>query len=791
MQVFTVHRAFVSLFHIFTRQPQAVGLVLFTFLVTACVSQPKPVQTPQAEEAPAPAEEPIKPSASTEAAPAEPTVAPPVPLPAPSVTELPRPTEDDIPVVEARPVMVTAQRDTYTVTHATTATKTDTPLMETPVSVQVVPKQVLQDQRVNRLHEAIENVSGVRSQNDDLDGINFTIRGFQNLHIFRNGLSLTGGRGSQPTVYETANLERVEVLKGPASVLFGRVSPGGLISLVTKRPLNQPYYKVEQEFGSFNHYRTVWDATGPLTESGAVGYRLTGSYQDYNSFRDFQGGRRLFIAPTLSFKLSRNTDLVVDLQYQRNSAQSDTGFPALGDRPAPIPLRRSFQEPNDRLDFTGSLNLGYDLTHRFTEHWSVTSRFLYTNGTMQRRNIVATALDEATGTLDRTPQFQKLIGSTYSTNLDLNGRFETMGILHRVLVGGDYLHDYYNYQFSQGGGNFPINIFSPLYGSIPDSAFDDAARGTGGFNFFSTVLVRQAGVYWQDQLTLFNRLHVLLGGRYDHAEVRIGQSDVSPAGATADRRARPEDVDSQFSPRGGLLYQLTPEVSVYASYSKSFGVNNGRSALGDPLPSQRGLQYEIGVKAELFSRLTATLALFHLTNKNVATADLSTPDPTDSAAIGEARSRGIELDVVGMVTSRLNVIAHYAYLDTKVTKDNSGLEGNRLINAPQHSGRLFAVYHLGGDDGLGWRIGGGITVVSKMEGDPENTFRLPAYARLDAMASYTTTVGGKPLTAQLNLRNLTNVEYFNGADQFFNSGPRFGVYPAPPFTAIGTIRLEF
>ncbi|HBR52029.1 MAG TPA: TonB-dependent siderophore receptor [Nitrospira sp.] len=663
--------------------------------------------------------------------------------------------------------------------------------METPVSVQVVPKQVLQDQRVNRLQEAIENVSGVRSKNDDVDGIAFTIRGFESLNILRNGLSLTGGRGSQPTVYETANLERVEVLKGPASVLFGRISPGGLINLVPKRPLSQPYYKVEQEFGSFNHYRTVWDATGPLTESGAVGYRMTGSYQDYDSFRDFQGGRRLFIAPSVSFKLSRNTDLVVDFQYQRNSAQSDTGFPALGSGPAPIPLRRSFQEPNDRLDFTGSLNLGYDLTHRFTDHWSITSRFLYTNGTMQRRNIVATALDEAAGILDRTAQFQKLIGSTYSTNLDLNGRFETMGILHRVLVGGDYLHDYYNYQFSQGGGNFPINIFNPLYGSIPESAFDDAASGTGGFNFFSTVRVRQAGVYWQDQLTLFNRLHVLLGGRYDDAEVRTGESDVSPAAASADRRTRPEESDSQFSPRAGLLYQLTPAVSVYASYSKSFYVNNGRSALGNPLPPQRGIQYEIGLKTELSSRLTATLALFHLTNKNVLTADLSTPDPTDSAAIGESRSRGIEFDIVGKVTSRLNVIAHYAYLDTEVTKDNSGLEGNRLINAPRHSGRLFAVYHLGGDDGLGWRVGGGVTVASKTVGDPENTFDLPAYTRLDALASYTMTVGGKLLTAQLNLRNLTNVQYFNGADTFYNAGPRFGLYPAPPFTAIGTIRLEF
>ena len=463
------------------------GSVILTTAMTACIGPVKPVPTQQSQEAPAPTEtadasKPVEPALS-EPPPLEPE-APVDPLPPigssqPSGPQMP----DDVPVIEAKPVFVTAQRESYAVDSAFTATKTDTPLMETPMAVQVVPKQVLQDQRVNRLQDALQNVSGVRSNNNDVEGYVYKLRGFNSLNVFRNGLTLAGGIGSNPGIHETANLERVEVLKGPASVLFGRAEPGGLINLATKRPLATPYYKLEQEFGSYSHYRTVWDATGPLNQSGTVGYRLSGAYQDYGSFRDFQGGRRVFLAPVLAFKPTDRTDLVIDLQYLRNDAQSDTTFPALGNRPAPIPHHRSFQEANDPRDWTGNFNLGYDLTHRFNQNWSITSRFLFSKGSLKKLNVFATALDDATGVLDRTTQFQKLMSTTYATNLDLKGKFEALGLKHRVLVGLDYLHDTTDYNYAEGSTNFPINIFNPVYGSIPDSAYDEGSNGTG-FRFF-------------------------------------------------------------------------------------------------------------------------------------------------------------------------------------------------------------------------------------------------------------------------------------------------------------------
>ncbi len=769
----------------------ALGAFLLSLTLTACISPTKPIPAAGQPESPATetadvtkAGEPTA-SETTSTSPERPTISlPPIGKSQPEST----PMQEEIPVVEAKPVMVMAQRESYTVTHSTTSTKTDTPLLETPMAVQVVPKQVLQDQRVNRLQDALQNVSGVRSNNNDLEGYVFKLRGFTSLDMYRNALRVSGG-----AIFDTANLERVEVLKGPASTLFGRSEPGGLINLVTKRPLSQPYYKVEQEFGSFDHYRTVVDATGPLNESGSVGYRVTGAYQDHGSFQDFQGGRRMFIAPTFSFKPGKNTDLFVDLQYLRNDAQSSTGIPPLGNRPASLPFHRSFQEPNDPRDWTGNFNFGYELIHRFTGNWSITNRFLYSNVTFKKWNVVATGLDEATGILDRLTQFQKTAETAYSTNIDVKGTFETLGATHRVLIGVDYLHNYYNYNYAEGSGNFPVNIFNPVYGSIPSSAYDDAAQGTG-FRLFSSVLTKQIGGYVQDQITLFNRLHVLLGGRYDHAELERGGSDASREGAIADRHTRSGNSDGQFSPRVALLYQFTPSVSGYFNYAKSFGANNGRTASGEPLPPERGVQYELGVKAELLSGLSMTLAAFHLTKQNVLTPDLSTPEPTDFAAIGEARSRGIELDLVGSLTPRLNLIAHYAYLDTKVTRDDSGLQGNRLDNVPSHSGRLFAVYHVGGgEDGLGWRIGGGPTLASKAQSDRENTVELPAFVRLDAFLSYATPLAGKVLTAQLNLYNLLSSKYYTGNDFFFNYArePRLHQFVAPPFTAIGTVRVEF
>lgn len=674
----------------------------------------------------------------------------------------------------------------YVAKHASTATKTDTPLLETPVSVQVVPAAVIEDQRVNRLQEALENVSGLRSHNNDLEGYSYKIRGFNSLNLFRNGLAVPL---TIATIEEMANIAQVEVLKGPSSILYGRIDPGGLINLVTKKPSPETQYQIEQEIGSYDHLRTTWDATGALNQAGSISYRFSGAYQDENSFRDFQGGHRIMAAPSINFALSENTSLLLDLQYMYNKAQSDTGFPVIGDRPAPIPLSRSFQEPNDPLDETTSHHIGYEFKHRFDNDLAITNRFLYSEARLWKLNMYGWNLNEATGVLDRSAQFQLLDGKVYSTNLDLTGRFEALGMQHDVLLGIDYLHDYYDYNYAEDGGNFPINIFNPVYGSVTAADYQNAVHGVG-FASFSSVLVKQTGFYAQDQITLTNRWHLLLGGRYDDATLDLGRSNASKPAAIAARKAGAARNDTQFSPRLGVLYRFTPRVSGFASYSESFGANNGISATGKTFDPEKSTQHEIGIKAELMSGLNTNLALFHLVKENVLTADLSTPDPTDSIISGEQRSQGVELDVLGQLTERLSLVGNYAYTSTKVTQDNNGLQGKQLDNVPRHTAKVFLTYDLG-SGGLGWRVGGGAYAADHAQGDRANSFSIPGYVRLDALVAYRGKSHLGRWTAQLNLRNILDKKYFDGTDNFYNAVPRINLIPAQPFTATATVRLEF
>ncbi len=718
-------------------------------------------------------------------------------------------TEKERVILPEMTVTATPGRETgYRVSNAATATKTDTPIFDSPFSVQVVPEQVFKDQRSSTIKDALENVSGVRSHSNEVEGYVFNIRGFRTLEIFRNGLAFSD---AIPTIHETANLESLEVLKGPASILFGRIEPGGIIHKTTKRPLDVPYYSLEQEFGSYDHYRTIWDATGPLTGDRSLAYRLSGAYQDSASFRDFQEQQRFFISPSLLWRPTDATELKVDVEYLNNDAQSDTGFPALGDRPAPIPLSRSFQEPNDPLDETWSALVGYQLTHRLNDAWTIHNRFHAAWANLYKNNVLPVSIQADGRTLDRNINYQELPGEVYATNLDLTGKFDLLGSRHDVLAGLDYYYDYYDYSstsladvpvsnpgFPGHSGNshdpeISIDIFNPRYGGVDPSKFisvltDPARKG------FSTFAREQYGVYFQDHITFFDQLHILGGGRYDWADNEGTFSRVSLADAKASVPARNED--EEFSPRVGVLYQPWPWpwIGVYGSWSNSFGANNGRTASGVLVPPETGVQWETGLKTQFFGgALSATLAFYHLTKENVLTEDLSTPDdPDDVIPIGESRSQGIEIDVFGQITDELGIIGSYAYTDADVTKDNSGLEGKELQNVPLHSGSAFLTYEFKNYQALnGLRLGFGAFAVGNRQGDTNNTFILPGYVRLDTFAAYSLNVGPSRVTAQLNIENLADKDYFEGTDVYFNSGGRLGIFPGAPLTVIGSLRVEF
>ena len=693
----------------------------------------------------------------------------------------------------------------YNVLNASTATKTDTPLLETPVSVQVVPRAVMDDQKTARIKDALENVSGVRAQPSLGGGVGYIVRGFRTGNVYRNGLLTNeGGFGD----FDAGNLETVEVVKGPAQ-LYGRAEPGGLISIITKKPLAAPYYSLEQQFGSYDLYRTQWDAGGPVTDDDALLYRFSGAYQSNNSFRDFVSVDRKLFNPSITWRLTDATDITIDIEGTEKRAPADFGIPVIGNRPARIPISRNLGDPNTPLGDQSSVKIGSEINHRFNENWAIHNRFLASLNDGETTFVnpapafdPASAFDQATGLMQRNIFSQESEQEHYALNLDITGKFEIAHSKHEVLAGFDFYRTFNKYGANGiwriADPDLAIDIYNPTpsYG-IPQSAFA-AARltsetfGPTGNNGNRAVIFNGwYGIYFQDQITLWDNLHIMGGGRYDWAET--GRGNAFSYADAEDRMSNFIRKDDGFSPRVGILYQPWDELSLYGNWTTSFGANNAPSADGSTFDPQVGEQFEAGIKTQWFdSRFIATLAYYHLTKDNILVNDLSTPDPFDKIA-NQQRSQGIELDMNGQITDQVSFIGSYAYTDARIIKDNiGGTEGNRINNVPEHSGSLWVRYDVdgfGADDGFSVGVGG--IAAGRREGDNANSFQMPGYVRMDAFLAYKYQLRGSRITTQFNIRNLLDKQYYESTDPDSNVAPALGVYPGAPLTAIGSVRVEF
>jgi iron complex outermembrane receptor protein len=649
----------------------------------------------------------------------------------------------------------------YVVTSATTGTKDNTPIMQTPASVQVVPQAVIEDQKVTRVQEALENVSGVLPNQSIGSGTGFIIRGFSDQRtMFRNGLLATSASGFRSD-FDSANVERIEVLKGPAAMLYGRMEPGGLINIVTKRPLDTPLHFAEQRFGSYGHYRTVWDATGPVFKDGSLLYRFSGAYENSGSFRDFNHLDRVLLNPSVALRPTQDTDFVVDFEYFEQDRTNDNGIPAFGDRPAPIPINRTLHDPNEPRANLRKFHLGSELTHRFNEHLAFRNRFLasfvHTDDIRLVRVPTLRFAPSNGGPLDgvlRRNIFGQISDAeVYATNLDLLGNFELVGTRHEALVGFDYTLS--DTEYSTNGANavrnpaFDINIFYPWpsYG-VPGFLFNHALLSQIS-SARSVFYSDQKGAYFQDHITIMDKLHIFGGGRYDWAEGARGNGLTLDAARAAIALSYPSIIrkDEAFTPRVGVLFQPLPWASVYGSWTTGFGLNNGVDKYNKQQPPQESEQTEVGVKTELFEqRLIATLAAYHLTRTNLLTRDFTSPDPTVTRAIGAQRSKGVEFDAVGKIADNLSLIGSFTYLDARVIKDNTlnatrtafDTLGHRLPNVPRYAGSLWFKWEVKEVPQLeGLSLGFGAYVVGSRQGNLQSTFQLPGYVRFDAMAAYT------------------------------------------------------
>lgn len=672
-------------------------------------------------------------------------------------------------------IVVTGEQEQergYRVPDATTATRTDTPLRDIPQSVQVIPRQVIEDQQVIQLDEALRNVSGVTS-GGTTGGTesNFVIRGFSQAPILRDGFREFSGYSG---FSETANLERIEVLKGPASILYGEIAPGGVINLVTKKPLSQPFYEAELQIGNRNLIRPRIDFSGPLTSDGKLLYRLNVVGLNDDGFRDFdQSTQQGLIAPVLAWKISDRTDLSIQLEYFRSKRPLDDGLVAIGNKVADIPFNRNLGEPNDTVE-EDSLNVGYNLEHRFSENWNLRNAFRYANRSFLNDAAIPFEFNEATGILTNYFGLQDIDSQNYSLQTNLVGKFATGPIKHTLLFGVD-LNRSEETEFTGLDFSSPIslNIFNPVYGSLPRPSSNQLPLARN-----NQVQSDRLGVYVQDQIAFSDNLKLLAGLRYDTVDQTTTNkpTDFDP---TTSETTQNNDA---FTPRVGIVYQPTQALSFYGSYSRSFTPTTSTTANGEPLEPERGEGYEVGVKAELLAnRLFATLAYFDITKQNVVTGDPN--NPLGSVATGEQQSRGVELDVTGQISPGWNIIAAYAYTDTEVTQDNTIPVGNQLFNVPKHSASLWTTYEIqtGTLRGLGFGIG--FNYVGEREGDLANSFKVDSYFLTNAGISYRR----NNWRFAINIKNLFDVDYIRAT----NNTRTYGVEPGEPLTVIGSVSVQF
>ncbi|WP_400770375.1 TonB-dependent siderophore receptor [Methylosinus sporium] len=674
----------------------------------------------------------------------------------------------------------------YNAASAPATLKTDTPLLKTPIAIEVVTRQTMDDQQAISVGDALlSNVSGVTPVANAFDL--FKIRGFYNPlgNGYKNGLMEYHLRN-----LDTTNLQSVEVLKGPAAMLFGRGEPGGIVNLVVKRPLETPYYSVQQQVKSFNGTRTTLDATGPLTQDKAILYRFNGEFYSTDSYRDFVSDRNLFLAPTISIRPFEQFRMNIDFEYQNRTYVDDYAIlPAVGGGPANIPISRYLQMPSIMTtmpDHIDRKRIAYDWTWDFAPDWSLTNRLGYYNIGTRNENVTGAGFNATTGVLTRLLNyFPGYTDQSLALNLDLKGKFATGPLEHSILVGYDYfatIMPYYNYYFLNAASS--INIYAPSYTQL-ENPYRSLYYGQAGQKW--------TGVYGQDMISfLDDTVHVLLGGRYDWTET--GSNKVFSS-LYAARNSYVNNYAESFSPRVGVVYQPLPWLSLYGNFTQSFGANNGLTNRLIPLAPQKGEQFEGGLKAELLDkRLTLTMAYFDIHKTNIPYTD-----PTDSSntlLIGKARSQGFEFDLTGRIDDNWSVIANYTHDDVRTVQGASSynpltlsatqlaVAGTKLPASPRNYGNLWVKYDADGQfDGLS--LGGGVTVVESSLGDNANSFVLPGYTLVNGMIAYTAKVAGYTVTGQLNVKNIGNVVYYP------TSTDRYTIMTGAPRTFLGSLRVEF
>jgi len=666
--------------------------------------------------------------------------------------------------------------DGYRPNRVSSATKTDSFIIDLPVAVSVVTAEVIEDQNANSVAEALRNVPGVES-GPNLANVSvqetFTVRGFENSFVNVNGMER---RSTGPL--SVANIESIEVVKGPSSLLTGQVAPGGFINIQTKRPQHQDAYEVTgglsyTTVGDGIMGRFTVDATGPVANNDAILYRFIASADGGDSFIDDVDEKQFLINPMVSF-LGADGDLRVDvdLSYLRNDETFRFPIPFRDGKPDSRIGRTTFlaTPDNEKVteDYSAEVRMEYRLTpdtqidaavgYHLNEHLTRAQR-PFADSEVQPDDTFASSLDN----LDQETEDIEL-----QANLIHN--IEAGRTSWRLLAGADLRRSEFRDNELFFGDEPRINVLNPSKDArLPERDDPNLFTLPSGKN-----VVDSFGLYTQAEVWIDDRLKLLGGLRYENVEFEAGRFGNSS-----------KQDDDNVSPRVAALYRLTTDTSVYASYSESFQQLSGSNDLGEPFEPTEAEQWEAGIKQEWFDGgLLATVSAFKITQSNLAVEDPNPSSRVGRAQIGEVDTEGFELEATGQVSERLRLTSGYSYLDSEIKNDPLGNEGNRRANVPRHKASFFAMYDVLRLQGERLSVGGGVFYTGERFVSEDNAAVLDDYMTVDLTAQYSVVGNSADVIVRGGVKNLFDEEYFV-------QGFSRGAFRGDPRTFFANVSIRF
>ncbi len=638
-------------------------------------------------------------------------------------------------------------------------------LLETPQTVNVVPAQVMRDQQPRNLDDALTNISGITQANtlgSTQDAV--MLRGFgdnRNGSIMQDGMPLVQGRALNSTA------ERVEVLKGPSSLLYGIQDPGGVVNIVSKKPELVQSTSLTVRGSTFGDGKNGsggnLDTTGPIGDSG-LAYRLIVDHEDEDYWRNYGTHRESLIAPSLAW-YGDSTKLLFAYEHREFLSPFDRGtaIDPKTNHPLNIPSTRRLDEPFNNMEGRSDL-YRFEADHDLNDDWKAHFGYSWNRETYDASQVRVVKVN-TNGTLTRSMDgTQGALTTDRFATASLEGKVNVAGMQHDLTFGlDDEYRKIYRADLIRQSPRGTFNYNDPVYGN------EVAGTTVSAPDSNQTDLLRSDSLFMQDAIHLTDQWILVGGARYQMYDQYAGKG--VPFTANTDGNGQ------KWVPRVGLVYRYTDELSFYGSYTESFKPNStiaplaNKTILDGSLEPEQSKSWELGTKLDMPGRITASAALFNIEKRNVL---VQVGDGLTSvySVAGKVRSRGLELDASGQLTDKWSVIGSYAYTDAVVTEDPE-LKGNRLQNVAKNTGSLSAVYDFGsilGGDQL--RVGAGARYVGERSGDAANSFDLPGYTVADAFATYDTKVDGQKVKFQLNVKNLFDRTYYTSAvnTQFVSIG---------------------